>query len=152
MIKNSKIGLKIILVLFILMGLIGCKSIESGFYIESIKIDKTTLKPNEEVNLEVDIAKKTGRQQIQHTANMKVQVVSNNPDIEIIPTPTTDAEEVQGSSINVVARAGGVLPRPFKFKIKVNNNCKPGQYVITVKSKVNDEEDLKIININVEGG
>lgn len=148
---NSKV-LKLLLILIFIWSFISCKSIESGFYIESTQLEKTNLKPGDEVNLEVRIAKKTGRQQIQHTANMKVEVISNNPDITITPVPLTDAEEVSGSSINVVARAGGVLPRPFKFKIKINSNCQPGEYTITVKSKVNNEEDIKIINIVVEGG
>lgn len=143
---------KLIPILLILLILISCSSIESGFYIESVNLENSILKPGEETNLEVRIAKKSGRQQIQHTANMKVEVISENPDIKVIPLPLSEAEEVSNNSISVVARAGGVLPRPFKFKIQISSNCKPGQYIITIKSKVNNEEDLKIINLTIEGG
>ncbi|RLI51105.1 MAG: hypothetical protein DRP09_19535 [Candidatus Thorarchaeota archaeon] len=146
--------LKTILIsLILIMVIIGCSAIESGFYIQKAELSKQVLKVGEDASLTVEIAKKTGRQQIQHTARMEVKVISSSEDIVVIPTPTTSAEEVKNNNtLSVVARAGGVLPRPFKFKIKVKGSCKPGEYFLTIKATINKQEDTKIINFKIEGG
>jgi len=148
---KKKIFLYLLILFFISTWLIGCSNIESGFFIYNTQFDKNPIKVGDEVILTVEIAKKTGRQQIQHTAYMEVKVISNSEDIEVIPTPITEAEEVKENSLKVVARAGGVLPRPFKFTLKIKTTCKPGDYFLTITSTVNKEIDTKIIKFSVEG-
>lgn len=141
--------LRTLLAGWLVLAMAGCSSLRADYAILSVSVDPPAVRAGDSAVLRVQVGKTQGRQQVQGTDRLTVQV-SGPRSIAIRPVVLAYEVARPNGALEIVMRPGGQLPRTFQFQLSVEPGTPPGDYPLVVRLRANDRETMAEVKLRVQ--